>query len=49
MILQPKERKIVSGILNKMKTVYSAIETTCFGIYWPFSGFYNIKEESIKL
>jgi len=28
--------------------VYSAIETTCFGIYWPSSGFYNIEEESIK-
>jgi hypothetical protein len=28
--------------------VYSAIETTCFGLYWLYSGFYNIKEESIK-
>ena len=28
--------------------VYSAIETTCFGLYWPSSGFYNIKEGSIK-
>ena len=28
--------------------VYSAIETTCFSLYWPSSGFYNIKEESIK-
>ena len=28
--------------------VYSAIETTCFGLYWPSSGFYNIKEESTK-
>jgi hypothetical protein len=28
--------------------VYPAIETTCFGLYWPSSGFYNIKEESIK-
>jgi len=28
--------------------VYSAIETTCFGLYWPFSGFYNIEEESIR-
>jgi hypothetical protein len=26
--------------------VYSAIETTCFGLYWPYSGFYIIKEES---
>ena len=26
--------------------VYTAIETTCFGIYWPSSGFYNIEEES---
>ena len=30
------------------KMVYSAIETTCFGLYWPSSGFYNIKEESIR-
>jgi len=28
--------------------VYSAIETMCFGLYWPSSGFYNIKEETIK-
>jgi len=28
--------------------VYSAIETTCFGLYWPSSGFYNIEEGSIK-
>jgi hypothetical protein len=31
------------------KTVYSAIETTCFGLYCPSSGFYSIKEESIKV
>ena len=30
------------------KMVYSAIETTCFGLYWPSSGFYSIKEKSIK-
>ena len=30
------------------KMVHSAIETTCFGIYWPSSGFYNIKEEPIR-
>jgi hypothetical protein len=28
--------------------VYSAIETTWFGLYCPSSGFYNIKEESIR-
>jgi len=28
--------------------VYSAIETTCFGLYWLSSGFYSIKEESKK-
>jgi len=28
--------------------VYSAIEITCFGLYWPSSGFYNIEEESIN-
>ena len=27
---------------------YSAIETTCFGLYWPSSDFYNIEEESIN-
>ena len=27
---------------------YSAIETTCFDLYWPSSGFYNIEEESIN-
>ena len=30
------------------KMVYYAIETTCFGLYWPSSCFYNIKEGSIK-
>ena len=25
------------------KMVYSAIETTCFGLYWSSSGSYNIK------
>ena len=29
--------------------VYSAIESTCFGIYWPSSVFYNIEEESINV
>jgi len=28
--------------------VYCAIEITCFGVYWPSSGFCNIKEGSIK-
>jgi len=28
--------------------VYSIIETTCFGLYWPSSGFYSSKEESIQ-
>jgi len=28
--------------------VYSAIETTYFGLYRPSSGFYNIEEESIN-
>ena len=28
--------------------VYSVIETTCFGLYWPSSGFCNIEEESIS-
>jgi len=28
--------------------VYSAIETTCFGLYWLSSGIYNIEEESVN-
>jgi hypothetical protein len=28
--------------------MYPKNETTCFGLYWPSSGFYNIEEESIK-
>jgi hypothetical protein len=28
--------------------VYSALETTYFSLYWPYLGFYNIKEESVK-
>ena len=28
--------------------VYSAIESTCFGLYWSSSGFYDIEEESIN-
>jgi hypothetical protein len=28
--------------------VYSAIETTCFGLYWPSSGFYNMEDEYMK-
>jgi len=30
------------------KDVYSKNETTCFDLYRPSSGFYNIKEESVK-
>jgi len=25
----------------------STIETTCFGLYWPSSGFYKIEKSSI--
>jgi len=28
--------------------VHSAIETACFSLYWPSSGFYNIEEEPIN-
>jgi hypothetical protein len=39
-----------SIVKNKtcLENMYSKNETTCFGLYWPSSGFYNIKEESIK-
>ena len=28
--------------------LYSAIENTCFSLYWPSSGFYSIEEGSIN-
>ena len=28
--------------------VYSAIETTCFGLYWPSSGFYSIAVKTVR-
>ena len=31
------------------KMVYSAIETTCFGLYWPYSDFYNINPLNAEL
>jgi len=33
---------IVKNTTSLGKMVYSAIETTCFGLYWPSPGFYNI-------
>jgi hypothetical protein len=36
------------NLFRKDGTVHSVIETTCFGLYWPSSGFYNIKEEPIE-
>jgi len=42
------KESIVKNTTCLEKVVYSAIETTCFGLYWPSSGFYSIKEESIK-
>jgi hypothetical protein len=48
-----KETALIKREYSQNKTcveemVYYAIETTCFGLYWPSSGFYNIKVESIK-
>ena len=52
---QPKEQDIsllkenlVRNTTCSEQIVYSAIETTCFGLYWPPSGFYNIEGESIN-
>ena len=42
------KESIVKNTTCLEKMVYSAIETTCFGLYWSSSGFYNIKKESIK-
>jgi hypothetical protein len=47
-VLSQLKESIVKNTTCLEKMVYSAIETTCFGIYWPSSGFYNIKEQSIK-
>ena len=30
------------------KMFYYKNETTCFGLYWPSSDFYSIKEEPIE-
>ena len=39
-LLQLKEN-LVRNTTCSEQMVYSAIETTCFGLYWPSSGFYN--------
>jgi hypothetical protein len=38
------KESIVKNTTCLEKMVYSAIETTCYGLYWQSSGFYNIKE-----
>ena len=45
--VQLKENLVRNTTFSE-QMVYSAIETTCFGLYWPSSGFYNIEEESIN-
>jgi hypothetical protein len=47
-VLSQVKESIVKNTACLEKMVYSTIETTCFDLYWPSSGFYNIKEESIK-
>ena len=42
------KENLVRNTTFSEQMVYSAIETTCFGLYWPSSGFYNVKEESIN-
>ena len=39
--LKVKGEYLVRNTTNSEQMVYSAIETTCFGLYWPSSGFYN--------
>ena len=47
-LLYRLKENLVRNTTCSEQTVYSAIETTCFGLYWPFSGFYKIEEESIN-
>ena len=42
------KENLVRNTTSSEQMVYSAIETTCFGLCWPSSGFYNIEEESIN-
>ena len=42
------KENLVRNTTCSEQMVYSAIETTCFGLYWPSSDFYNIQEESIN-
>jgi len=42
------KENLVRNITCSKQIVYSVIETTCFDLYWPSSGFYNIEEESIN-
>jgi len=43
-----KRENLVRNTTCSEQIVYSAIETTCFGLYWPSSGVYNIEEESVN-
>ena len=47
-LLYRLKENLVRNTTCSEQAVYSAIETTCFGLYWPSSGFYNIEEESIN-
>ena len=42
------KENLVRNATCSEQMVYSAVETTCFGLYWPTSGFYNIEEEPIN-
>ena len=42
------KENLVRNTTCSEQIVYSVIETTCFGLYWPSSGFYSIEEESIN-
>ena len=47
-IISSLKENLVGNTTCSEQMVYSAIATTCFGLYWPSSGFYNIEEESIN-
>ena len=47
LLLNELKENLVRNTTCSEQMVYSAIETTCFGLYWPSSGFCNIEEESI--
>ena len=40
---------IVKNTTCLEKILYSKNKTTCFGLYWPSSGFYNTFKKSLRV